>query len=456
MRDKVFKVMYIRETGIINDFKLVCNDVKIFDPPVEITELEHRSIADHDGEIAIVPPVSTLQGAKSILVNYRVNQTSYVNALIDPDIFAEFHDYVRLGEVSGVFLVREDGKAVISFGALSEKDIPPISESVDHISHHHGNVFSIYKSGEFPLYAVVAASPAFILKHWRHDLVFLIGLGALMSLFLILIMKRNRKHRLNLLYEELWQAIEKNEFCVYYLPLLDMNSNQCVGAEALIRWQHPSQGLVLPLVFIPAAEQNGMIRNITQWMIQRLDLELREVLTQNPSIHISLNLSPFDFGAGQDQIDSNDLLFNGIPHHQIIYEITEHRLMPRHVPVVHETMAILRQKGAKLALDDFGTGYSNLSYLQDFHLDYLKIDKMFIDGIQSQSTSTGLIDHVINIAKSMDYQLIAEGIEHEYQMSYLKERGVIFGQGFFFAKPMPLKDFKEYLVNTNSIEKFKH
>ncbi|CAG7856542.1 putative cyclic di-GMP phosphodiesterase PdeB [biofilm metagenome] len=450
MRDKVFKVMYIRETGIINDNKLMCNDIKMFNPPVEITEIEHRRIADKDGDITLIPPVPTLQGGKSILVNYRHSASRYVNALIDPDIFAEFHDYVRLGEVSAVFLVREDGKTVISFGAMPERDLPPMTASTEHIRHYHGNVFSIYKSGDFPIYAVVTASPAFIFKHWRRNALFLAGLGGLVSLALVLLLKRNRR-RLNLLQGELWQAIEKNELCIYYQPLMDMVNNHCVGAEALLRWQHPDRGLIQPPVFIPIAEKTGMIRYITQWLISRVEMELGNFLIQNPNIHISINLTPSDLGANGNKVSCDELLFNHIPHKQVIYEITEHSLLPDHIESVNEIMEGLRNKGAKLALDDFGTGYSSLSYLQRFPLDYLKIDKAFVDGIQSDTTSTGLIDHIINIASTMQYDLIAEGIENDYQTTYLKERGVTFGQGLYFAKPLPVKDFIEFLQE----EKFK-
>ncbi len=254
-----------------------------------------------------------MQGGKSILVNYRVSASSYVNALIDPDVFAEFHEYVQLGEVRGVFLVREDGKAVISFGSMSELELPPITTSAEHIRYYHGNLFSIYKSGDFPVYAVVTASPAFILKHWRRDALFLSLLGGLMSIVLILLLKRNRR-RSNLLQDELWQAIEKNELCIHYQPLMDMVTNRCVGAEALIRWQHPERGLILPLVFIPIAEQTGMIRHITHWLIRRVELELGAFLVRNPDIHISINLSTSDLGADGNKAVSGDLLFNQIPH----------------------------------------------------------------------------------------------------------------------------------------------
>jgi sensor c-di-GMP phosphodiesterase-like protein len=124
--------------------------------------------------------------------------------------------------------------------------------------------------------------------------------------------------------------------------------------------------------------------------------------------------------------------------------------MPDHVVSGYEIMDSLRKKGAKLALDDFGTGYSSLSYLQRFPLDYLKIDKIFLDGIESEATSTGLIDHVMNIASTMRYNLIAEGIEHEFQMTYLLERGVTFGQGLYFAPPLPVKEFIAYIKDKNS------
>jgi sensor c-di-GMP phosphodiesterase-like protein len=449
MRDKVFKVMYIRELGIINDNKLMCNDVKMFIPPVEITDVEHRRIADKDGEIMLIPPVPTLQGGKSVLVNYRVSANRYVNALIDPDIFAEFHDYVRLGEVSGVFLVREDGKAVISFGSMPEHDLPPITESAEHIRYFHGTVFSIYKSGDFPIYAVVTASPTFIFKHWLRDALALGLLGLIMAAALLWVLKKKRR-KSNLLQDELWQAIELNEFCIQYQPLINMQTNRCVGAEALIRWLHADRGLIPPHVFIPIAEQNGMIRAISQWIIHQVDKELGDYLIGNAEIHVSINLSPFDFGADGGKVTSNDLLFMRIPHRQVIYEITEHSLMPHHAKASSNVMAGLRKHGAKLAIDDFGTGYSNLGYLQRFSLDYLKIDKSFVDGIQSQTTSTGMIDHVIKIADTMQYALIAEGVEHEYQMNYLKEHGVTFGQGFYFAKPLSVKELIAFIKQKNA------
>lgn len=193
MHDKVFNVMYIRELGIINDNKLICNNAKLLNPPVEITNIEHGRIAEHDGEITIVPPVSTMQGGKSLLVNYRVSANRYVNALIDPDIFQEFHDYVRLGEVSGVFLVRDNGKVVISFGTMSERELPPITAGLNHLQHYHGNFFSIYKSGDFPIYVVVAASQSFILQHWWRHALIVVSITGFICLLLILLLKRNRR-----------------------------------------------------------------------------------------------------------------------------------------------------------------------------------------------------------------------------------------------------------------------
>jgi sensor c-di-GMP phosphodiesterase-like protein len=451
MREKVFKVMYIRETGIINQNKLMCNDVKMFEPPVDITEPEHRRLPDRDGDIALVPPVSTLQGSKSVLVNYRVSTDKYVNALIDPDIFHEFHEYVRLGEVSGVFLVREDGKTIVSFGSMSEKDLPPVALNSEHNRLYHGNLFAVYKSANFPVYAVVSASPAFIIQHWQRHAMVITALAGFVSLALVLILKRNR-HRFNLLQGELWQAIEKNEFFIVYQPIMDMIKQRCVGAEVLIRWQHPGQGLVMPLLFIPVAERTGMIRYITRWIIKQVDHELGDYMRTNSDIHVGINLSPADLTADNQDSVGNDLLLKKIPAKQVIYEITEHSMIPAQAVNVLETMTTLRNTGAKLALDDFGTGYSSLSYVQRFPLDYLKIDKAFVDGILDETSNTGLIEHIMSIASSLCFGLIAEGIEHDYQMSYLKTHGVIFGQGNYFSKPLPYSEFISFLQATNQAE----
>jgi len=193
-----------------------------------------------------------------------------------------------------------------------------------------------------------------------------------------------------------------------------------------------------------------MIRYITRWLIHRVESDLGDFLIMNPDIHISINLSASDLGANGNKVASDDLLFNRIPHQQVIYEITEYSLMPDHVVSGNEVMDSLREKGAKLAIDDFGTGYSSLSYLHRFPLDYLKIDKIFIDGIQSDSSSKGLIDHVMEIASTMHFELIAEGIEQQYQATYLKERGVKFGQGWYFAKPLTLMEFIAFIKETNA------
>ena len=364
-------------------------------------------------------------------------------------MFAEFHDYVRLGEVSGVFLVRDNGKAVISFGAMPESDLPPAITDAEHLRHHQGHVFSIYKSGNYPVYAVVSASQNFVFKYWLCYALILGILGGLMTLALALVFRHNKRHT-NLLQGELWQAIDNNDLCVHYQPIMDLQTLRCVGAEALIRWQHPERGMIPPLAFIPLAGKTGMIRHITDWLIERIDYELAFLLGGNPELHVSINLSPADLGADGNKVALDDLLFKHIAHRQIIYEITEHSLIPEQVQTVHEIMAALRETGAKLSLDDFGTGYSSLSYLQRFPLDYLKIDKAFVDGITSATQSGGLIDHIIDIAGTMHFALIAEGVEHDYQMQYLKAHGVQFGQGWHFAKPLPLEAFVAFIEKTNA------
>lgn len=448
MQEKVFSVMYIRETGIVQNNRLMCNNVTLFDPPVDITEIEHRRLAEQNGQISIVPPVPTLQGGKSILINYRVNQNSYVNALIDPDIFHEFHDYVRLGEVSGVFLVREDGKTVISFGSMSARDLPQINDDSGHLLHFHGNLFALYKSGNFPIYAVVSSSSSFVMKHWRIQAIVLGVLGIVSSCLLFFFLKGNRRSD-SLLQGELWRAIENNELCLHYQPIMALGSRRCVGAEALMRWHHPEQGLLMPLVFLPIAEQTGIIRALTHWLINRIEAELGDFLKNNPDIHISINLSSFDLGCGGHKSSCEDLLFPSVPHQQVIYEITEQSLIPDHALSADDMIQSLRKKGARVALDDFGTGYCSLGYLQRFPVDYIKIDKGFIDGIMNETTSASLVDHIISIAHTMNFEVIAEGIEYAYQQNYLKDSGVKYGQGWYFSKPLPWESFLSFVAEAN-------
>ena len=239
------------------------------------------------------------------------------------------------------------------------------------------------------------------------------------------------------LEEDLYKAIENKEFELFYQPKVDVQTNKIVGCEALIRWRHPEFGLVYPLEFIPLAESNGMIQKIGAWVI----FEAAEAIKRfnkfdtKKQLHVSVNVSLKQL---QDQkifkIFQKALV--GINKEQLVLEVTE-SIMAEDVELAIEMLNKIRKLGVRISMDDFGTGYSSLSYLNKLPIDSLKIDKAFVDEIPKDTQEKKiLIDTIIVMARTLDMCVVAEGVEEEYQLEYLRERDCMFYQGYLFSKPV--------------------
>jgi diguanylate cyclase (GGDEF)-like protein len=236
-------------------------------------------------------------------------------------------------------------------------------------------------------------------------------------------------------------AVGRNELLLHYQPQLALESNTLVGVEALVRWQHPKLGLVPPGRFIPVAEEMGIIGEIGVWVLEEACRQLRAWDTQGIRIpRVAVNLSV-------QQIDSDTLLplvrrildQTGLEPQRLELEITESILM--HEP--EQAAAALRgfrELGIQIAIDDFGTGYSSLHYLKHLPFDRLKIDKSFVRDIGSDSSSEAISRAVIGLARSLELETVAEGIEHEGQLAFLQREGCPIGQGYLFSRPLPADD----------------
>ena len=245
------------------------------------------------------------------------------------------------------------------------------------------------------------------------------------------------------LKKDLQRAVEDGELLLKYQPIVDLHGGRAVGCEALVRWNHPVRGLLHPNSFIPLAEDSGMIVPIGQWVLneacrQALGWQVRG--TDGRQMSLSVNLSPKQFEQSHFVATVAAALHNtGFPAGSLILEITESFLMEE----TDKTMTKLRELkdlGVRLAIDDFGTGYSSLAYLQRFPLDYLKIDKRFVDGILTGTDDSALCRAVISLAESLNLTSIAEGIETSAQAAELMALGCTLAQGYFFSKPLPALD----------------
>ncbi|ACC83603.1 putative bifunctional diguanylate cyclase/phosphodiesterase [Nostoc punctiforme] len=240
------------------------------------------------------------------------------------------------------------------------------------------------------------------------------------------------------LENELHGALERGEMLVYYQPLIDLHSGQVIAMEALIRWQHPTLGLVSPVKFIPIAEANGAIVPIGEWVLRTACAQTRAwQLAGFTPIRISVNLSSRQFEQPYlVEIVNQILEETGLQASSLELEVTKSFLMAD-IDRSVKTLKQLRELGICLALDDFGTGYSSLNYLKRFPVNMLKIDKSFVQDVMSNPDSAAVTNAIIALAKSLRLKITAEGVETQEQLEYLKMRGCDEGQGFYFSRPVP-------------------
>lgn len=261
----------------------------------------------------------------------------------------------------------------------------------------------------------------------------------------------NALKRMNLEYE-LRQAITQHHLILNYQPVVDLASERVVGAEALIRWRHPKKGIVPPLDFIPLAEETGLIVPIGEWVLRKVaDQSCKWRLAGWSDLHIAFNVSARQLGSGRDFFDLTKQVMDQyqIPVGVLHMEITESLFMDRseHLLNVVEDIAKL---GLELSLDDFGTGYSSLSYLKRFKVDTLKIDRSFVRDICTDESDFSLIKAIVSIGHNFNLKIIAEGIETQEQLAFLRDAGCEMGQGYYFSKPLSESDFETYIHMQNN------
>lgn len=248
------------------------------------------------------------------------------------------------------------------------------------------------------------------------------------------------------------RALEQNELELYYQPIVRTDSGELCSAEALLRWNSPGLGMVMPDRFIPLAEETGLITPIGEWVLQEACLAaMRWKESTGTSIGISVNVSPRQFrDPGFIYAVMNALDSSGLEPQQLELEITERLILDNTI----ETADILRQldqSGIRLSVDDFGTGYSALSYLKSYPFDTLKIDKSFVQDVMKEQDDAALVKAIINMAHSLGLKVIAEGVEEEAQTHFLQREGCDFSQGYFYSRPLPEGEFRDWLRTNHRV-----
>ena len=244
---------------------------------------------------------------------------------------------------------------------------------------------------------------------------------------------------------ELRQALQNNELMLYYQPKVSLRSGRIVGAEALLRWRHPVRGLVSPGVFIPVAEETGLILDLGEWVLEEACRQVRAWRDANLIMPpIAVNLSARQFDAGLPKRIATVLERYGVQPDQINLEITE-SLLVRGTDGVIAIMNQLVAMGMALALDDFGTGYSSLAYLKKFPISTLKIDRSFVIGLPYEENDCAIARAIVTMAQQLRQEIVAEGVETAEQMAFLRELGCDQLQGYLFSQPVPAAEFATML-----------
>jgi diguanylate cyclase (GGDEF)-like protein len=251
------------------------------------------------------------------------------------------------------------------------------------------------------------------------------------------------------LENDLRKAINQEEFIVHYQPIISLCTGKIAGFEALVRWQHPTKGIVPPNVFIPLAEETGLINYIGKLVLLQACHQMQKWYQEkfiDESISMSVNISAKQF-AQLDIVEQIDqvVIETKINPQNLKLEITESAFI-NNAQSAKAILQELRQREIQLSIDDFGTGYSSLSYLHNFPVDTLKVDRSFVSQLDGSLESLGLIPAIKKIAETMKMNVVAEGVETEKQLTQLRELNCEYGQGYFFAKPLPEKEATELLV----------
>ncbi len=252
---------------------------------------------------------------------------------------------------------------------------------------------------------------------------------------------------------DLRNALENKEFSLNYQPIISLDKGKIVGFESLIRWMHPTRGIIMPDDFIPITEENGLILSIGKWVIYESCRQMREwqlTFPETEDFVMNVNLSP-------SQLEQEDLIkqicdildATKLAPRCLKLEITESVLMKNTEKAI-KTVSDLQKLGIKVSIDDFGTGYSSLSYLHNFSIDTLKVDRSFINLIGSEKEKTEIIQTIIALAKNLGIDVVAEGVETREQLNFLRDNDCEYGQGFYYSKPINgisatqmLKEFAE-------------
>jgi sensor c-di-GMP phosphodiesterase-like protein len=428
MRTLALDTPAVGEVGYFEDHLLKCTSWGMTEERIVQLPGDYKTADGIDVTVRMHPMVAG--GKPKMALQYQdynvlVDPVRFVDVIVDPGI--------RLA------IANEDGAEIAELNApdpgLVRSIIANPRNGID-----DNNLFAVAHGDGWIAVAIEPRSE--MANKLRREQLTLLPVGGFIAAFIVGIVVWFSRKRLSPL-GELTLAVQNREFVVHYQPLIELKTGLCVGAEALVRWRRPDGSLVRPDLFIPLADESGLILPITDQVIDAVVHDLGVLLAADRSLHVSINLCADDLKTGRFlPVIQKALDGTNIAARQIWLEMTERSFLE--IEAARSTIIRAREIGYSVAIDDFGTGYSSLQYLQGLPLDCLKIDKSFIDTIGKDTATSSVTSHIIEMAKTLNFIIVAEGIETQEEFDYLRAREVDLGQGWFFAKAMPADEFIAY------------
>jgi sensor c-di-GMP phosphodiesterase-like protein len=433
MREIGIGSSYLQAVGHVSGDRLICSSLGRHGAgiplgPVDFTTRQGATVRT---SVELITP-----GTKFLVFEMN-GYAAIIKRDLVMDVFIDRRD-ISLGAFS-----YSNGRLLLNRGAFKPGWIEALGKAQEVKFFDGQHVVAVRRSLKYD-YAAFAAVPAVYLEERVQRFArVLLPLGVLVAIAFVIALVFVAKQQLSLPVV-LRTALKREEFFLQYQPIVDLRSGRWTGAEALIRWRRAGGEIVRPDLFIPAAEVGGLIKRITERVMKLVASDAPFLLSRYPHFHISINLSSADLQSEGIVPMLREIMGGaGISTGSIFVEATERGFLEADFArgIVHN----IRAMGIRVAIDDFGTGYSSLSYLTTFEIDYLKIDKSFVDTIGTGAATSQVILHIIRMGKALDLSLIAEGVETEAQAEFLREHGVQFAQGTLFAKPMSIADLSRQL-----------
>ncbi len=430
----IYRTPLFREAGLMDtQGRLVATSLGPVNPPFVVRADSRAPPSAPRGALHTVGIVTT-EGMKlpSLILAFPTQDGRELNFLMDPLVMTTSLSGVvmddgalarvtaaggvELASMGGNGLATDDASKAIIAGAVSER---------------FGTRIELRAPRSWALRGFIRVAQVLVP-------IALIGSG-LVTFLVALLTSRHRG-----LDDEIRRGIAADEFEAHYQPTIEIATGKCIGAEVLMRWNHPQSGYIRPDLFVAAAESSGLIDVLTLAQIKRVVREMSGVIREHPQMHLGINLTADHLS----RVDTPGLLAklftsSTIPPANILLEATERQAMEGEAP--KRVMSALREAGFDIALDDFGTGYSSLAYLSEFKFEYLKIDASFVRRIGKDSVSTNVLDAIIDMGRALHVKLIAEGVETPQQARFLHSKGVEYAQGWLYSKAISPEDFKEFL-----------